>query len=236
MALPKNIRPEYSTTLPSTGKRIKYSPFTVKEEKVLVLAAESADPDEVTNAISNVLSNCITSPADLKIEDLALFDIEYLFLKTRAKSAGETIEIKITDPDDETFSVDHVINVDKISVKKDKNHKDLVELAENLHVKMRYPDITFFNEGIDLNSITSQISLMARCVSQIVAGEDEVYDSSEMSIGELEDWIETLTTEQFKKIADFFSTMPKLSHSITLKNTNTGKDFTVTLEGLQDFF
>ncbi len=238
MALPKNIRPEYTTTIPSTGKRIKYQPFTVREEKVLVLAAESSDPDEVTNAISNVLSNCITSPADVKINELALFDIEYLFLKTRAKSAGETIEIRVSDPDDETFSADHTINIDKIGVKRDKDHTDLIELSEGLHVKMRYPDISFFNEGIDLNSINSQIALMARCVSQIISGEegDEVYDSSEMEPQELEDWIETLTTEQFKKISDFFMTMPKLSHSITLKNTNTGKDFTVTLEGLQDFF
>jgi len=238
MALPKNIRPEYTTTIPSTGKRIKYQPFTVREEKVLVLAAESSDPDEVTNAISNVLSNCITAPADVKINELALFDIEYLFLKTRAKSAGETIDIKVTDPDDDTFTADHTINIDKIGIKRDKNHTDLIELAEGLHVKMRYPDISFFNEGIDLNSINSQIALMARCVSQIISGEegDEVYDSSEMESQELEDWIETLTTEQFKKISDFFVTMPKLSHSITLKNTNTGKDFTVTLEGLQDFF
>ena len=236
MALPKNIRPEYSTTLPSTGKRIKYQPFTVREEKVLVLAAESSDADEVTNAISNVLSSCITSPSDLKVEDLALFDIEYLFLKTRAKSAGEKIDLRITDPDDETFTVEYAINIDKIGIKRDENHSDLIELKEDLHVKMRYPDISFFNEGIDLNTITSQISLMARCISQIVSGEDEVYDSSEMSSEEIEAWIETLTTEQFKKIADFFMTMPKLSHSITLKNTNTGKDFTVTLEGLQDFF
>ncbi len=121
MALPKPARPEYSTTLPSTGKRIKYQPFTVKEEKVLVLAAEGSDPDEITNAISNVLTTCITSPTDIKISDLALFDIEYLFLKTRAKSAGEKIQLKVQDPDDLTFVADYEINVDKIGVKKQKN-------------------------------------------------------------------------------------------------------------------
>ena len=235
MALPKNIRPEYSTTLPSTGKKIKYQPFTVREEKVLVLAAESSDPDEVTNAISNVLSNCITSPADLKINELALFDIEYLFLKTRAKSAGEKIEIKITDPNDSTFTVDHEINIDKITVKKDEGHTNLIQISDDVSVKMRYPDITFFNEGIDLSSITAQIKLMARCVSQVI-NEDEVIDRTEMSDTEVEEWLEGLTTEQFKKIADFFSTMPKLSHTINMKNTNTGEDFTIVLEGLQDFF
>ena len=235
MALPKNIRPEYSTTIPSTGKRIKYQPFTVKEEKVLVLAAESADPDEVTNAITNVLSSCITSPGDIKITDLALFDIEYLFLKTRAKSAGEKIELKITDPNDPSFTADYAINIDKIGVKRDENHKELIELNEGLHVKMKYPDITFFNEGIDLSTISSQIELIAKCVSQVVTG-DEVYDAREMASDEIITWLESLTTEQFKKIAEFFTTMPKLSHSVTLKNTNTGDDFTVVLEGLQDFF
>ena len=235
MALPKNIRPEYSTTLPSTGKKIKYQPFSVKEEKVLVLAAESNDPDEVTNAITNVLRNCVTSPTDLQIEDLALFDIEYLFLKTRTKSAGEKIEIKVTDPDDETFTMDYSVNIDKISVKRDEKHTDLIEVAEGILVKMKYPDISFFNEGIDLSSIASQIALIARCVSQITH-EDEVYDSAEMGPTEIEEWLETLTTEQFKKIADFFITMPKLSHTVKGKNTNTGKNFEVTLEGLQDFF
>lgn len=235
MALPKNIRPEYSTTLPSTGKKIKYQPFTVREEKVLVLAAESSDPDEVTNAITNVLSNCITSPVDLKINELALFDIEYLFLKTRAKSAGEKIDIKITDPNDPTFTVDHEINVDKITVKKDKEHTDLIQVNDEVSVKMRYPDITFFNEGIDLSSIGAQIELMARCVSQVISGE-EVIDRTEMSDSEVEEWLEGLTTEQFKKVADFFRTMPKLSHTINMKNTNTGENFTIVLEGLQDFF
>ena len=239
MALPKPARPEYSTTLPSSGKRIKYQPFTVREEKVLVLAAESNDADEVTNAISNVLSNCISSPADLKITELALFDIEYLFLKTRAKSAGETIDVNVTDPNDSTFSTECTINIDKIGVKKDKNHTDLIDLSEKLHVKMRYPDISFFNEGIDLASITSQISLIARCISQIISvteDGEEVVDSSEVQSSEMEEWLESLTTEQFKKVADFFSTMPKLSHTVTAKNTNTGEDFSVTLEGLQDFF
>ena len=235
MALPKNIRPEYSTTIPSTGKRVKYQPFTVKEEKILVLAAESADPDEVTNAITNVLTNCITSPADIKINELALFDIEYLFLKTRAKSAGEKIDLKITDPNDETFTADYSINIDKIGVKKDDKHTDLIHINDTTSVKMRYPDISFFNQGIDLSTIASQIELIASCVSQVVV-EDEVYDAREMSSEEVVEWLEDLTTEQFKRIAEFFQTMPKLSHSITMKNTNTGNDFTVVLEGLQDFF
>ena len=115
MALPKPIRPEYNTTIPSTGKRIKYQPFTVREEKVLILAAESGETDEITNAITNVLERCITSPSDIKVKDLALFDIEYLFLKARSKSAGEKLKVRVSDPDDETYSVDHEINIDNHS-------------------------------------------------------------------------------------------------------------------------
>ena len=235
MALPKNIRPEYSTKLPSTGQRIKYQPFTVKEEKVLVLAAEGQDADEITNAISNVLSACISSPTDIKIEELALFDIEYLFLKTRAKSAGEKLDLKITDPNDASFTTDHSINIDKITVKKNPEHTDLIHINENTVVKMKYPGIEFFNEGVDLSNVAAQIAVIAKCVSQIVVDE-EVYDSTDMSEEDVVEWLDGLTTAQFKKITDFFATMPKLSHTITAKNTNTDKDFTITLEGLQDFF
>ena len=235
MALPKHIRPEYSTTIPSTGKRIKYQPFSVKEEKVLVLAAESNDPDEITNAISNVLQNCVTTPADFKVEELALFDVEYLFLKARSKSAGEKIKLRVTDPGDETFTVDHEINIDKIGVEKNKDHSDLITLTDTITIKMRYPDISFFNEGISTDSISSTTNLIGRCISQLVIDE-EVFDKSEMSEGEIEEWLDGLTTEQFTKISEFFSTMPKLKHTFTLHNTNTDKDFTINLEGLADFF
>jgi hypothetical protein len=130
MALPKPIRPEYSTTVPSTGKRVKYQPFSVKEEKILVLAAEGGDTDEITNALTNVLQNCVTSPADFKVAELALFDVEYLFLKARSKSAGEKIKISVTDPNDETFSVEHEINIDKIGVKRTEGHTDLIEVQK----------------------------------------------------------------------------------------------------------
>ncbi len=235
MALPKNIRPEYSTTVPSSGKRIKYQPFSVKEEKILILAAESQDTDEITNAITKVVTRCITSPADFKVEELALFDVEYLFLKTRAKSAGEKIKINVTDPDDESFTAEHSINIDKITIHKDDNHKDLIELTEDLLVKMRYPDITFFNEGVDVGTLTAATDMISKCIKQIIIGED-VYDASEMQENELTDWLESLTTEQFKKITQFFETMPKLKHSFTIKNTNKDTEFTIKLEGLADFF
>jgi len=235
MALPKHIRPEYSTTIPSTGKRIKYQPFTVKEEKVLVLAAESQDQDEIVNAIQNVLRNCISSPADFDVRNLALFDIEYLFLKTRSKSAGEKIKLRVTDPTDPTFTVDHEINIDKVSIVKSEDHTNMIELGEDVIVKMNYPDVSFFNEGVSTSDISSAINLIAKLVDQIVIGE-EVYSKEEMSEPEITEWLEGLTTENFKKVTSFFDTMPQLKHSFTIRNTNTDKDFTITLEGLADFF
>lgn len=235
MGLPKSIRPEYSTTIPSTGKKIKYQPFTVREEKVLILAAETQDPDEITNAVTNILETCVSSPSDFKVKELALYDIEYLFLRARSKSVGEKIQLTITDPNDDTYTVDHEVDVDKIKVVKDPKHTDTIKLDEEVIVKMRYPDITFFNDGYDLSNIAGSIDLISKCISSIVAGE-EVFNRSDMTDAEVVEWVEGLTQAQFKEIVNFFMTMPKLSHTITLKNKNTDKNFTVKLEGLQDFF
>ncbi len=235
MALPKNIRPEYSTTIPSTGQKIKYQPFSVKEEKVLILAAESGDTDEITNAVRNVLERCITTPSDFKADSLALFDVEYLFLKTRGKSVGEKIRVMITDPNDDTYTVEHELNLDKIGIVRDEKHTELIELREGVHLKMRYPDIRFFNEGIDMNNIVNSLELICRCVSQIVV-EDEVFNRSDMSDNEIAEWVESLTTSQFQMVVNFFQTMPRLSHTVKLKNKKSGEDFSVTLEGLSDFF
>lgn len=235
MPLPRSIRPEYTTTIPSSGKKIKYQPFSVKEEKVLILAAEGQDPEEIASAVSNVLKACVTSPADFKVEDLALFDVEFLFLKARAKSAGEKISVRVTDPDDTSFTTDVDINIDKIGVQRKDDHTDKVDLGEDVSIIMRYPDITFFESGLQLENIDGSLKTIARCVKQIVAGE-EVYNRSDMSDEELVEWIEELTTDQLSKILNFFTTMPKLSHTVKSKNKNNGKEFSVTLEGLADFF
>ncbi len=233
--LPRPVRPEYSTTIPSTGKKVKYNPFTVKEEKVLVLASESGDKDEITNAVINVITNCIVSPSDLRIQDLALFDIEYLFLKARSKSVGESINIVVTDPDDETFSTEHNINIDRIGIDRNPEHSNVIFMDDELQVKMRYPDITFFTEGIEMSSLTNSMNTIAKCIDSIITG-DEVYERLDMTEDEVVEWIEGLTSNQYQKLTNFFATMPKLKHSFTVKNTNTGKDFTMVLEGLADFF
>ena len=234
MALPKPSRPEYSTTIPSTGKKIKYQAFTVREEKVLVLAAESEDNDEIANAIENVLTKCITT-AGVKVRDLALFDIEFLFLKARAKSIGESIDLRITDPNDATYTTDHSLNIDSIKVKKDSKHSDLIEIDEETKIKMRYPGLSFFAEGLKIDTIGESLETIAECVSSIVMGE-EVYNRADMSTEEITEWLEALTTEQFGRLMEFFRTMPKLTHTIKLRNPHTNLDFEVVLTGLADFF
>ena len=234
MALPKPARPEYSTTIPSTGKKVKYQPFTVREEKVLILAAETEDLDEISNAIRNVLTSCITTDG-VDVDSLALFDIEYLFLKARAKSIGEKIELRVTDPSDPDYSVDHALNIDAIKVQKDEAHTDLIEINEELSIKMRYPGIEFFAEGLKVDSIADSAATVAKCVSSIVMGE-EVYTSADMAEGELEEWLDGLSTADYTKILEFFRTMPKLSHTIKLKNRVSGNNFQVVLTGLADFF
>lgn len=233
--LPRSHRPEYTTTLPSTGKKIKYQPFSVKEEKILILAAETEKPDEITNAVCNVLENCISYPSDIKVEELALFDLEYLFLKARSKSVGEKIEVSVTDPDDPTFQTTHEINIDKIGVVTVDGHTDLIEIDDTIKVKMKYPGIEFFNDGIKMDTIPKSVDAVSKCISQIINGED-VYNRSDMTDEEIREWIESLTKAQFSKIIEFFITMPRLKHEFKLKNTNTKKDFTITLEGLADFF
>ena len=235
MALPKPSRPEYSTTIPSTGKKIKYQPFTVKEEKVLVLAAESEDLDEISNAIANVLKACVTHPADFDPSTLALFDIEFLFLKARAKSIGESLKLIVTDPNDETYSVDHEINIDSIKIKKFDEHTDLIQLTEDTAVKMKYPGLQFFSEGVKIDNLSDSSETVARCIASIVVGE-EVYASADLTKEEIVEWLDGLTTDQYGRIMEFFTTMPRLSHTIKLKNKNTNKFFEIVLEGLADFF
>ena len=202
---------------------------------MLIVAAEGQDSDEIANAVSNVLRVCITSPSDLDVDSLALFDIEYLFLKARSKSAGEKVTVNITDPDDLDYTVSHDIDIDRIGIKRTEGHSDLIEMEDGVTVKMRYPGIGFFGDGLQLNDISSSLQTIAKCVSQIVVGE-EVYNSADMSEQEIAEWMEGLTTGQLGKIMEFFTSMPKLSHTLNLTNKKKGTKFSVTLEGLADFF
>jgi len=240
MPLPKISTPTYELELPSTGKTIKYRPFLVKEEKILILALESEDTKQITTAIKQVLKDCILTRG-IKIEELPTFDIEYIFLNVRGKSIGEAIELIITCSDDGTTEVPVKIYVDEIQVQKDPEHKQEIRLDDSLVLKMKYPSLDqFIKNNFDftnneLSSIDKSFDIIASCIDMVYSAE-ETWAAAYCTKKELNDWIETFNSNQFKEIEKFFNTMPKLAHTFKVKNPNTGIESEVTLEGLTSFF
>ena len=238
MPLPKIATPTYELELPSTGATIKYRPFLVKEEKVLVIALESEDNKQITNAIKAVLKNCILSKG-IKVEDLPTFDIEYLFLNIRGKSVGEELEVNIICPDDEKTQVPVVINLDDIQVQKDENHNNKIKVDDSIMMEMKYPSLDqFIKNNFDFNDknmMDQSFNLIASCVDKIYT-EDEVWASADCTKKEMKDFLEQMNSTQFKEIESFFETMPKLSHTLSVTNPNTKVESEVVLEGLASFF
>jgi len=239
MPLPKINTPTYDLTLPSTGKKIKYRPFLVREEKILIMAMESENMSEITNAIVQILSDCILTK-DVKVESLATFDIEYLFLNVRAKSVGETVDVNITCPDDGETEVEMSIDIDTIKIQKTRGHKNIIKLDDELSMKLRYPSLEQFVENNfetaeGTSEVGQSLSMITSCVDMIYNAE-ESWEASDYSKKELDEFIEQLNTKQFKQIEKFFTTMPKLSHKIAVKNPKTGVESEVVLEGLASFF
>ena len=239
MPLPKINTPTYELTLPSNGKKIKYRPFLVREEKILIMALETEDMKQITDAVLTILNGCIMTKG-VKIEDLPSFDIEYLFLNVRAKSVGERVEVNLTCPDDNVTSITVDIDLDSIKVKKDKNHKKVVKLDDNLSLKLKYPTMdTFINNNFesneDVTDIKTTLKLITSCID-IIYNEEESWAGSDSTEKELIDFVEQLNTKQFQAIENFFSTMPKLTHSVKITNPKTNVQSTVILEGLAAFF
>ena len=239
MPLPKINTPTFELVLPSNGKKIKYRPFLVREEKILIMALESEDMKQLTDAVIQILSACILTRG-VKINDMSTFDIEYLFLNVRSKSVGETVEVNVTCPDDNETSVSVNIDLDSIKVQKDKNHKNTIKLDDNLSMKLKYPSLKQFIESNfeasnPNNTIDSTLSVITSCIDMIY-NDEESWSGSESSQKELEDFVENLNTKQFQMIEDFFTTMPKLSHKVKVKNPKTEVESTVILEGLAAFF
>ena len=239
MPLPTISTPTYELTLPSSGKKIKYRPFLVREEKVLIMALESEDTKQITNSVIDILNSCILSKG-IKLETLATFDIEYLFLNIRSKSVGETIDVNIVCPDDNKTQVAVTVDVDSIKIKKDRKHKNVIKLDDNLSLKLKYPSMTQFIDSnfeskIDESEVKSTLDMIISCIN-VIFNEEESWPASESTPKELEDFIDQLNTKQFKLIEDFFATMPKLTHTIKVKNPNTGVESDVKLEGLAAFF
>ena len=238
MPLPKISTPTYELELPSTGKTIKFRPFLVKEEKLLVLALESDDSKEITNAIKAVLKDCIQTRG-VKVDTLPTFDIEYLFLNIRGKSVGEDIEVSVLCPDDGETYAEVQISIDDIKVTRDKNHSNQIKIDENLMMEMKYPSLDQFVksnfEFSNDNQVDQSFELIASCIDKVYSA-DEAWTTDDFTKKEVTEFLEQMNSAQFKEIESFFSTMPKLSHEVQVVNPKTKKKSKVTLEGLASFF
>ena len=239
MVLPKISTPTFELELPSNGKKIKYRPFLVREEKILIMALESEDMKQISSAIVQILSDCILTKT-VKVQELSTFDIEYLFLNVRAKSVGESVEVNITCPDDEETTVQMEIDIDSIKVQKNPAHTDIIKLDDVLSMKLKYPSLDQFVENnFEVNEnetdVDKSLSMITSCIDIIYDAEDS-WNASDSSKKELDEFIEQLNTKQFKEIEKFFTTMPKLSHTVMVKNPKTGVESEVVLEGLASFF
>ncbi|AOO19360.1 baseplate hub subunit [Cyanophage S-RIM12_WH_07_0310] len=235
MALPKLNVPKYKLKLPSDGRTVDYRPFLVKEEKLLLLATETGEQEEIIGAIKNIITQCtdITS-----VDKLATFDIEYLFLQIRTKSVGENVDVMVTCPDDGETEVEISIPLDEIKVVKTRGHKKELKLDDEIVVTMGYPSLTSFvemNFGDEVNQIDQIFQMAASCI-ETIADTNQIYECKDVPKSEILEFLDQLSSKQFAEVQKFFETMPKLSHKVQVTNPNTGVESEVVLEGLASFF
>ena len=240
MPLPTIETPTYELKMPSSGKKIKYRPFLVKEEKILIIALESKNQNQITNAVKDVLKKCILTRG-VKVDDLPTFDIEYIFLNIRAKSIGEDIRLTVTCPDDRETQVPVTIYVDEIKVTKPEGHTNDVVIDDKLTLRMKYPSLNQFVENnfeVDDDPevlVNKTFKVVADCMDTVFTEED-AWEAKDYTSSERVKFVEQLNSKQYKKVENFFATMPKLSHTIEVVNPNTKKKSSIVLEGLADFF
>ena len=236
MALPKLTTPTYELEIPSTDEKISYRPFLVKEEKILLMAMESGKNEDITNAVKQIVSECTFNK--MKVANMPIFDIEYIFLNIRAKSIGEVSKIKLLCPDDKETYADVEINLQEVQVQVGDDHTNKIELTDDMGIIMTYPTIDSFSEaGAQNISANNMLDVISACILQIYEkGGEKVYEAKDQTQKELNEFIEQLNTSQFKQVQKFFDTMPKLKHEVRLKNPKTKKVSNVTLTGLNDFF
>ena len=234
MALPKINTPTYELVIPSTDEKIKYRPFLVKEEKVLMMALESKENTQIINAVKEIVKTCTFEKVD--ISKLPMFDMEYIFLQIRSKSVGEVSQIRVLAPDDEKTMIDTEVDLSKVEVEVGEGHNPKIDLGNKLGVLMKYPTIDSFTDS-DVQEITAanMLDVIVSCIAHISDGE-EVFESKDQTKAELIDFVEQMNTKQFKDVQDFFDTMPKLKHTIKVTNPKTKKEGEVVLSGLNDFF
>jgi len=238
MPLPKISTPSYELVIPSSKKKVKFRPFLVKEEKILILAMESQDNTQIASAVKDVISNCILTRG-IKVDKLSTFDIEFLFLNIRGKSIGEDVEVMVTCPDDGKTQVPTRIMLDDIKIQISDEHSQDIKLDDEYTLRMKYPSLdefikNNFNASGDIN-VDDTFDLISSCIEQVYS-EEESWAASDCTKKELSQFVEQLNSSQFKEIEKFFDTMPKLSHTVKVINPNTKKENEVVLEGLQSFF
>ena len=236
MALPKLNTPTYELEVPSTDDKIKYRPFLVKEEKILLMAMESGKNEDIVQAVKDIVLTCTFDKLD--VSNLPMFDVEYIFLNIRAKSVGEISKLKLLAPDDKKTYVDTEINLTEVKVQVDDNHTNKIELENDMGIIMTYPTIDSFMEtGIQTVTASNMLDIISSCILQIYEKKGEkVYNSKDQTKKELTEFIESMNTKQFKQVQVFFDTMPKLKHTIKITNPKTKKTSEITLSGLNDFF
>ena len=231
MPLPEIVTPTHELVVPSTKKKIKYRPFLVKEQKILIIAMESQDEKQILDAIKNILKNCIISR--LKIDDLALFDIEYLFLQIRARSISEELKLSVTCPDDGVTKVEVSFLANDVEVDFPEGHNKIIKLGNDITLEMKYPDLEYFSSVNFAEEDVDPYDLVAKCIKRVYVGEE---DSGTFTFKEARNWVDTLTAAQFDKIQEFFNTMPALRHTLNVRNPKTKVENKVVIEGLVSFF
>ena len=236
MALPKLNTPTYELEIPSTDEKIKFRPFLVKEEKILMMALETKDNAQIISAVKDIVSECTFNK--LNISTMPMFDVEYIFLQIRSKSVGEVSKVQILCPDDKKTYTNVEIDLNEVKVQVEDGHTNKIELTDSMGIIMTYPNIDSFTEnGIQDINASNMLDVIGTCILQIYEDKGEkVYEAKDQTKKELVEFIEQLNTKQFQDVQKFFDTMPRLKHTIKVKNPKTKKTSDVTLSGLNDFF
>ena len=236
MALPKLNAPTYELEIPSTDEKIKYRPFLVKEEKILMMALETKDNAQIINAVKDIVTECTFSKVN--ISTMPMFDTEYIFLQIRSKSVGEISKVKLLCPDDKKTYADVEIDLNEVKVQVGDDHTNKIKLTDDMGIIMTYPNIdSFANTGIQDINAGNMLEVIGSCILQIYEEKGEkVYHAKDQTRKELTEFVEQMNTSQFKKMQLFFDTMPKLTHTVKVKNPKTKKSSDVILNGLNDFF
>ena len=236
MALPKLTTPTYELEVPSTDEKIKYRPFLVKEEKILLIAMESGEPADIVNAVKDIVNECTFNK--LELGKMAMFDVEYIFLNIRAKSVGEVSSLRLKCPDDEETYANVDVDLSEVMVHVEKGHSPKIELTEEMGIVMKYPTIDSFT-GTGITDVTAEnmLDVITTCIDHIYDKKgEEQFDAKDQTQKELTEFIEQLNTSQFREVQQFFDTMPKLKHVVTIENPKTKVKTDVVLQGLNDFF